>query len=61
MTEAAAASGPSGSLDLDQARAALTSSSTTARLAQLRGIDEKISHKCEPALRPRAGTKQTAR
>ncbi len=52
MTETAAASGPSGSLDLDQARAALTSSSTTARIAQLRGIDEKISHKCEPALCP---------
>ncbi|KAL2132761.1 hypothetical protein VTI74DRAFT_3416 [Chaetomium olivicolor] len=44
MTETAANGAPA-SLDLDQARAALTSSSTTARIAQLRGIDEKISQK----------------
>jgi hypothetical protein len=50
MTEAAA-NGTAGSLDLDQARAALTSSSTNARIAQLRAIDEKISHKCESRLR----------
>lgn len=46
MTEAAANSTP-GSFDLEHAKAALTSSSTNARIAQLRGIDEKISHKCE--------------
>ncbi|KAK0644362.1 armadillo-type protein [Cercophora newfieldiana] len=44
MTEAAADSAPGG-LDLKQAKAALTSSSTTARTAQLRTIDEKLSHK----------------
>ncbi|KAL2017946.1 hypothetical protein VTK56DRAFT_1538 [Thermocarpiscus australiensis] len=44
MTEAAAP-GASGSLDLEQAKAALTSSSTAARIAQLRAIDEKISQK----------------
>jgi hypothetical protein len=48
MTEAAANSTP-GSFDLGHAKAALASSSTNARIAQLRGIDEKISHKCEPA------------
>jgi hypothetical protein len=46
MTEAAA-NGTPGSFDLEQARAALTSSSTNARIAQLRAIDEKISQKCE--------------
>jgi len=45
MTEAAAHGSP-GALDLDQTRAALASSSTTARIAQLRGVDEKIVHKC---------------
>lgn len=45
MTEEAA-NGTAGSLDLEQAKAALTSSSTTARIAQLRSVDEKISHKC---------------
>ncbi|KAL2172369.1 hypothetical protein VTG60DRAFT_6208 [Thermothelomyces hinnuleus] len=44
MTEVAANDTP-GSFDLEQAKAALTSSSTTARIAQLRGIDESISHK----------------
>ncbi|KAK4442659.1 translational activator GCN1 [Podospora aff. communis PSN243] len=44
MTEAAVDSTPGG-LDLKQAKAALTSSSTTARIAQLRTIDEKLSHK----------------
>ncbi|KAH6617568.1 armadillo-type protein [Chaetomium tenue] len=44
MTEAAANDTP-GSFDLEQARAALTSSSTTARIAQLRGVDEKLSQK----------------
>lgn len=29
------------------AKAALTSSSTTARISQLRSIEEKISQKCE--------------
>jgi hypothetical protein len=48
MTEAAeaAVAGTAGSFDLEQARAALTSSSTIARIAQLRTIDEKISHNC---------------
>jgi hypothetical protein len=46
MTEAAP-NGTPGSFDLEQARAALTSSSTNARIAQLRAIDEKISQKCE--------------
>ncbi|KAK4154050.1 hypothetical protein C8A00DRAFT_33156 [Chaetomidium leptoderma] len=44
MTEAAPTGTP-GSFDLEPAKAALTSSSTIARIAQLRGIDEKISHK----------------
>ncbi|KAL2145629.1 hypothetical protein VTI28DRAFT_6687 [Corynascus sepedonium] len=44
MTEVAANETP-GSFDLAQAKAALTSSSTTARIAQLRGVEEKISHK----------------
>ena len=43
MTEAAPANDTPGSFDLEQARAALTSSSTTARIAQLRGVDEKLS------------------
>lgn len=49
MTEVAANETP-GSFDLAQAKAALTSSSTTARIAQLRGVEEKISHKGKLAL-----------
>ncbi|KAL1837900.1 hypothetical protein VTJ49DRAFT_3267 [Mycothermus thermophilus] len=44
MTAEAAASNSSGSFDFEQAKAALTSSSTNARTAQLRGLDDKISH-----------------
>ncbi|KAH6613600.1 armadillo-type protein [Chaetomium sp. MPI-SDFR-AT-0129] len=44
MTEPAN-DGAVGGFDLDQARIALTSSSTATRIAQLRGIDEKITHK----------------
>jgi hypothetical protein len=45
----AAANGTPGSVELDlaQATAALTSSSTSARIAQLRAIDEKLSQKGE--------------
>ena len=55
MTEAAANSTTPGSFDLEQARAALTSSSTKARIAQLRGVDEKISHKGECGCMPGCG------
>ncbi|KAK3305172.1 armadillo-type protein [Chaetomium strumarium] len=44
MTEAAI-NGTSGSFDLEQAKAALTSSSTSARIAQLRAIDDKLSQR----------------
>ncbi|KAH6842283.1 armadillo-type protein [Chaetomium sp. MPI-CAGE-AT-0009] len=44
MTEAGANDTP-GSFDLEQAKAALTSSSTTTRIAELRGVDEKLSQK----------------
>lgn len=49
MTEAAAVNGSPDSVDLDLAlvRPALTSSSTSARIAQLRVIDEKLSQKGE--------------
>ncbi|KAK5659076.1 hypothetical protein OQA88_1165 [Cercophora sp. LCS_1] len=43
MTEVAASG--AGGLDLKEAKAALTSSSTVARTAQLRAIDEKLSQK----------------
>lgn len=46
MTEPAS-DGAVGSFDLEEARIALTSSSTATRIAQLRGIDEKITHKGE--------------
>lgn len=53
MTEATVDGTPTpGGLDLEQAKAALTSSSTIARIAQLRGIDEKISHKGKPSTGP---------
>lgn len=45
-----AASTPSNApadFDLVAAKAALTSSSTTARISQLRSIEEKLSQKCE--------------
>ncbi|KAK4098377.1 ARM repeat-containing protein [Parathielavia hyrcaniae] len=45
MTEAAVTNGTSVDFDLEQARAALTSSSTNARLSQLRAVDERISQK----------------
>lgn len=49
MSEAATASANASSSDFDlkHAKTALTLSSTTARIAQLRAIDEKIAHKCE--------------
>ena len=46
----AAASTPDNApanFDLVAAKAALTSSSTTARISQLRHIEEKLSQKCE--------------
>ncbi|KAL2115355.1 hypothetical protein VTJ04DRAFT_9610 [Mycothermus thermophilus] len=44
MTAEAIPSDSSGSFDFEQAKAALTSSSTNARTAQLRSLDDKISH-----------------
>ncbi|KAL2265030.1 hypothetical protein VTJ83DRAFT_7540 [Remersonia thermophila] len=44
MTAEATASDSPGSFDFEQAKAALTSSSTNARISQLRGLDDKISH-----------------
>jgi hypothetical protein len=48
MTEAPV-NATSDNLDLGEARRVLTSSSTAARIAQLRAIDEKISQKSERA------------
>lgn len=49
MSEEAAStpSAPSGDFDLKRAKSTLTLSSTSARTAQLRAIDDKISQKCE--------------
>jgi hypothetical protein len=47
MTAEAIPSDSSGSFDFEQAKAALTSSSTNARTAQLRSLDDKISHQCK--------------
>jgi hypothetical protein len=56
MIEAAAANDTPGRFDLEHARAALTSSSTTARIAQLRGVDEKLSQKGKWARTLRIGS-----
>lgn len=45
MSEAAANANAGPPLDPKEVKAALTSSSTSARIAQLRTIDEKLSHK----------------
>lgn len=43
MTEVAAVNGTAPALDLKATKAALTSSSTASRIAQLRAVDDKIS------------------
>jgi hypothetical protein len=49
MTEAATNGTPGDfEFDLEQAKTAISSSSTFARITQLRVVAEKISHKCEP-------------
>lgn len=49
MSEDAASPAANNAPDFDlvAAKAALTSSSTTARISQLRHVEEKISQKCE--------------
>lgn len=45
MTDQVETNGTTPALDLKAAKAALTSSSTASRIAQLRAVDDKISHK----------------
>lgn len=45
MTEQVAANDTAPALDLKAAKAALTSSSTASRIAQLRAVDDKLSQK----------------
>lgn len=46
MTEQVQVNGGAPALDLKATKAALTSSSTSSRIAQLRAVDDKISQKC---------------
>lgn len=45
MSEQVDVNGAVPAFDLKAAKAALTSSSTSSRISQLRTVDEKISHK----------------
>lgn len=44
MTDQIETNGTAPALDLKATKAALTSSSTSSRIAQLRAVDDKISH-----------------
>lgn len=52
MTDQVAADGTAPTLDLKAAKAALTSSSTSSRIAQLRVVDDKLSQKGRSTLAP---------